>query len=123
MQVPNRVWIFAGKYPDLRVNDRQLRGGDASSKRVRSYRVLLGQYHLMKVIAAQKQPASAYRDDLRAYADSVERLIAETRGMAEYPIGSPDLSDEDENLAEELGSPDRADSTPTAAPGHAGQQG
>jgi TolB-like protein len=79
------------------------RGSAASSARVLSYRVLNGKYHLHKVVDDVKAPASKWRDHLRAYVDNQQRLIAETKNVAEYEHGSGRLSHDDEKAAEELG--------------------
>jgi TolB-like protein len=82
--------------------DAELAKGKATSPRVRSYRILRGQYHLTRFIAASKQPLAQYREHLRAYVDNQVQLIRETRDMPRFDVGS-NLESQDVKLAEELG--------------------
>ncbi len=83
------------------------KGNAGTSERNQAYRILLGQYHLTKVVQAiaKGSPPSTYREHLRAHVDSDLELFEETKALKRYKTGNSvhAFSEDDEKLAKEIG--------------------
>ncbi len=83
------------------------KGNAGTSDRNQAYRVLFGQYHLLKVVQAiaKGSPQSTYKDHLQAHVDNELKLFEETKTVKSYKTGNSvhRFSEDDEKLAKEIG--------------------